>query len=64
MSTKPRSGYDVRTRDILRETSKRVNKVINWSDLFRTLKDMADKNLIKLYETKGGFFWIKQESKI
>ena len=48
------------TREILRETSKRVGKVINWSDLFRTLKDLADKRLIKLYETSGGFYWIRE----
>ena len=47
------------TRDILKETSKRCGKAINWSDLFRTLKDLADKHLIKMYETNGGFYWIK-----
>lgn len=48
------------TRDIIKETSKKVGKVINWSDMFRTLKDLSDKRLIKMYETKGGFFWIKE----
>ena len=52
------------TRDILRETSARVNKIINWTDLFRTLKDLADKNLIKMYETNGGFYWIKETIKM
>ena len=52
------------TRDILREVSKRVGKVINWSDLFRTLKDLSDKKLIKMYKTTGGFFWIKEDNKV
>ncbi len=48
------------TRDILKETEKKTKKRINWSDLYRTLKDLADKNLIKFYETKGGIYWIKE----
>lgn len=48
------------TRDILKEVSKRTGKAINWESLFRTLRSLADKKLIKMYETKGGFFWIKE----
>ncbi len=48
------------TRQVLKEVEKKVGKIINWSDLFRTLKDLSDKNLIKYYETPGGFFWIKR----
>ncbi len=50
------------TRDIMRETSARVGKVLNWSDMYRTLKDLADKHLIKMYETNNGFYWIKETS--
>lgn len=49
------------TREILSETQIRVKKIINWSDLFRTLRDLADKGLIKMYETRGGFYWIREE---
>ena len=49
------------TTEILQETEVRVNKKINWSDLFRTLQDLSDKGLIKKYETKGGFYWIKEK---
>ncbi len=48
------------TSEILTELQNRVKKVINWSDLFRTLRDLEDKGLIKKYDTKGGFYWIKQ----
>ena len=48
------------TSEILREVEKKVKKTINWSDLYRTLKDLADKGLIKLYETAGGFYWLKK----
>ncbi len=50
------------TSEILHETEARVHKKINWSDLYRTLQDLADKGLIKKHETKGGFYWIKQQS--
>lgn len=49
------------TRQILRETEKKVSRRINWSDLYRTLKDLADKNLIKAHETTGGIYWVKKE---
>ncbi len=48
------------TTEILRETEGRVNKKINWSDLYRTLIDLEDKGLIIKHETKGGFFWQKR----
>ena len=46
------------TRDLQREVSKITGKSINWESLFRTLSGLADKGLVKMYETKGGFFWI------
>ncbi len=48
------------TRELQTKLSKKVGKVINWSDLYRSLKYLLDKNYIKLYETKAGFFWIKE----
>lgn len=48
------------TRQIMKKVSVRVKKTINWEGLYRTLKDLRDKNLIKCYETDSGFFWIKK----
>ncbi len=49
------------TREILRETEKKTGKRINWSDLYRTLRDLADKNFIKFHETTGGIYWVKKD---
>ena len=48
------------TRDLVKEVSKKSGKAINWTGLFRTLKELADDNYIKCYETSAGFFWIKE----
>lgn len=49
------------TSEILREVENKVKKKINWSDLYRTLRDLADKGLIKVWRTAGGFYWIKKQ---
>ena len=50
------------TSEVLEQVENKVNKKINWSDLYRTLRDLADKGLIKEYSCKGGIYWIKIES--
>ncbi len=49
------------TREVCREAGKRVNKILNWSDVFRTLERLDKKNLVEKFETNGGFLWRKKE---
>ena len=48
------------TRQILRETEKATGKVINWSQLYRILRELEDKNMIERFETTAGILWKKK----
>lgn len=48
------------TRQIVRETEKATGKVINWSQLYRILRELEDKNLIERFETIAGILWKKK----
>lgn len=48
------------TRQILRETQTATGKIINWSQLYRTLRYLEEKNLIERFETTAGILWKKK----
>ena len=48
------------TSEVLKEVERRVKKRINWSELYRTLKDLSDRGLIRQYVCKGGIYWIRE----
>ena len=47
------------TSEVLEQVEQKVKKTINWSDLYRTLRDLADKGLIKEFVCKGGIYWLR-----
>lgn len=48
------------TNEILKELENKVNKKINWHNLYRILMDLCLEHKTERLESKAGFFWRKK----